>query len=71
MVNFVSAVEEDFLRFLGNREAVQPNFPLKKTKFYVDETKFSVDENQIFYHVHGWIYLIGFSVFQLLIILES
>jgi hypothetical protein len=42
MVNFVSAVEEDFLRFLGNREAVEPNFPLKKTKFYVDETKFSI-----------------------------
>ncbi len=46
MVNFVSAVEEDFLGFLGNREAVEPNFPLKKTKFYLDETKFSIDETK-------------------------
>jgi hypothetical protein len=38
MVNFVSAVEEDFLGSLGNQEAVEP---LKKTKF-------SVEENQIF-----------------------
>ncbi len=42
MVNFVSAVEEDFLGFLGNQEAVEPNFPLKKTEFSVDETKFSI-----------------------------
>ncbi len=42
MVNFVSAIEEDFLGFLGNREAVEPNFPLKKTKFSIDETKFSI-----------------------------
>ncbi len=31
MVNFVSAVEKDFLGFLGNREAVEP---LKKIKFW-------------------------------------
>ena len=30
MVNFVSAVEEEILGFLGNREAVEP---LKKIKF--------------------------------------
>ncbi len=38
MVNFVSAVEEDFLGFLGNREPLnrcRAVEPLKKTKFSI------------------------------------